>query len=165
MLARARGPALSGGGVMAGSSRPVPLTSVTIEPPSGQAVVVPPFVNTPDGSCPPRHCCDICLRKQPMRASSIVAAYYHLVRQKDLLHLGLHVDVVGRDVPVQRGAPCSQQRSAVTARTSHSPSQPALRCSRSKPQHSPWPGLHVYPFALQIGAVQSPLPCGTQPGE
>ena len=39
-----------------------------------------------------------------MRASSIVAAYYHLVGQKDLLHLGLHVDVIGRDVPVERGA-------------------------------------------------------------
>ena len=104
MVARARGPALSGGGVIEGSSRPVPLTRVTIEPPRGQAVVVPPFVNTPDGSCPPRHCCDICLRKQPMRASSIVAAYHHLVGQKDLLHLGLHVDVVGRDVPVERGA-------------------------------------------------------------
>ena len=50
MVARARGPALSGGGVMEGSSRPVPLTRVTIEPPSGQVVVVPPFVNTPDGS-------------------------------------------------------------------------------------------------------------------
>ena len=52
MVARARGPALSGGGVIEGSSRPVPLTRVTIEPPRGQAVVVPPFVNTPDGSCP-----------------------------------------------------------------------------------------------------------------
>ena len=29
---------------------------------------------------------------------------HHLVRQKDLLHLGLHVDVVGRDVPVERGS-------------------------------------------------------------
>ena len=50
MVARARGPALSGGCLIAGSSRPVPLTSVTIDPPMGHELVVPPFVNTPDGS-------------------------------------------------------------------------------------------------------------------